>query len=57
MVAVRSTLVDHRDVAEVVARPEVAALVAVHGDDGLAALDHEESGAAFALDRRQTRRP
>src|SRR5439155_12584140 len=42
-------VVDQRDLAEVVARPELAVLAAPHGDRRLAALDHEEAGAALAL--------
>ena len=42
-------LVDHGDVAEVVAGAEPAALLAVHLDDRLAALDHEEARDALAL--------
>src|SRR5438093_13640065 len=44
-------LVDQRDLAEVVARAERAALLAALADLGLSGLDHEEPDAAVALAR------
>src|SRR4051794_27633763 len=44
-----SAFIDHRELAERVARPQSGPLLAVHADDGLAVVDQEERGAARPL--------